>query len=232
MVSAACRIVFGFVTLFALLMASRPDAMATPSADDPAAVKAEIARIYDWAGYQRDLPGEEPPASPAPPDKDRTVSLEASPLVSTILIGVLAMIALVVVAWLRTGGWSLLLQPAAVAPVDDAAPTSRREQLKARLDDADRSAVSGDWASAIHTLLLTSIDLLRRRLGQDVPEAMTARELVDRAQVPDPVRGDFAALVAAAELCHFGGRAADRSLYDRCRAHYERLWGIAPEPVT
>ena len=108
----------------------------------------------------------------------------------------------------------------------------QRDHLKARLDDADRSAVSGDWSAAIHVLLLTSIDLLRRRVGQEVPVAMTARELVGRARVPEQARDDFAALVAAVELCHFGGRAADRPLYERCRAHYERLWGMPPEATA
>jgi hypothetical protein len=103
---------------------------------------------------------------------------------------------------------------------------TRRGQLQERLGDADRFAATGDWAAAIHILLLTSIDLLRRRVGQAIPAAMTARELVGRARVPDPARADFAMLVAASELCHFGGRSANRTLYDSCRVHYERLWSL------
>jgi len=234
MVSVACRIVLGLAALLAALTLSRPDAVAAPSpADlaDPAAVHAEVARVYDWAGYQRDLPGEDPPVAPADDGESRGIEIDASPLVSILLIGFLVVLAAMAAMWLRSGGWSALLPPPATASDDEAVPASRREQLKARLDDADRSAVTGDWATAIHILLLTSIDLLRRRLGQDVPEAMTARELVERAQLPTLGRGDFAALVAAAEICHFGGRSADRPLYDRCREHYERLWGMPPEPA-
>ena len=104
--------------------------------------------------------------------------------------------------------------------------------MKERLVDADRFASAGDWAAAIHVLLLTSIDLLRRRLGQAIPAAMTSRELVGRAQVASEARSDFAALVSASELCHFGGRSADRALYERCRDHYERLWGMHQETAA
>jgi Domain of unknown function (DUF4129) len=229
--STARRIVLGFTALLATMAMSWQPAAAAPPPTDAAAVRAEVARVYDWAGYQHDLPqaasDETPPKLP-PPDYLRLL-FELGPLAKAILVGLIVVLVVMLAMALYSGDWRWLSAPAPARPDEKLPAASRREQLKTRLQDADRSAVAGDWASAIHILLLTSIDLLRRRVGQDVPEAMTARELVGHAQLADQARGDFAALVGAAELCHFGGRSADRSLYDRCRAHYERLWGMPPE---
>jgi len=232
MANTARRIIFGFAALLATMAVSSHPAVAAPSPTDAAAVRAEVARVFDWAGYQRDLPQDKPDDTQqkrTPPLADVQIPVELGPLANAILIGLVAVLVVMLAMGLYSGDWQFLSAPAPAKPDEEVPATSRREQLKARLSDADRSAGTGDWASAIHILLLTSLDLLRRRVGQEVPEAMTARELVGHAQLADQARGDFAALVGAAELCHFGGRSADRSLYDRCRAHYERLWGMPPK---
>jgi hypothetical protein len=109
---------------------------------------------------------------------------------------------------------------------------NQRVEVIARLDDADQAAADGDWAKAIHILLLTSIERLRKQTGQGVPVALTARELIHHMRLSEQARGDLTALVGAAELCHFGGRSADRELYERVRTHYERLWQIAPQEAA
>jgi uncharacterized protein DUF4129 len=223
-------IAVGLVALLAMSFMPWGATQAAPSPTDPAQVRAEVERVYDWSGYQRDLPGERP-ARPAEPPTDVPV-LDLGPLLQAILVGLVVIAIVGAAMWLQSGGWRWLAAPRRAEREEEAPAEVSRERLKARLGDADRSAVSGDWASAIHILLLTSIDLLRRRVGQDVPPAMTARALVGRAQVEASARADFAALVAAAELCHFGGRPADRPLYERCRQHYERLWGMPPEQTA
>ena len=232
MVPALCRLVLGVVAL-ATLAAASPPVQAAPSLTDPAAVRAEVERVYDWAGYQRELPGDDRSITePHRPPVNPRLNIDLGLLPVTILIGLAIVAVALVLMALRSGSWSWgapLEQP----PAPEGVPAeTRQETLKARLDDADHSALAGDWAAAIHVLLLTSIELLRRRIGQVVPVAMTARELVGRARLEEQARTDFAALVSAAELCHFGGRPADRSLYDRCRVHYERLWGMPPEAAA
>jgi Domain of unknown function (DUF4129) len=204
-------------------------ASAAPAGDQK--VRDAVSSVYDWAGYQRELPGEQEPPKPQPPP--RLWHIDLGPVVNYLLIGLVVVVLMIVALRLLSGEWTFLsrnVEPP--APEQQAPATTRREQLRERLQSADSEAVAGDWAGAIHILLLTSIDLLRRRVGQDVPDAMTSRELVGEARLPAGSREDFAALVAAAELCHFGGRAADQSLYDRCRTHYERLWGMAPEAAA
>jgi hypothetical protein len=220
MVSAARSLVLAlFVLLAAQIAAPRP-AGAVPPPGDSAGVRAGVESVYDWAGYQRDLPDETPE-----PQRWSTVNIGFGQLGDTLLYGLLVIAIVAVALWLRRAGWDPL--SARSRPVtEEAAAVVSTNASRDRLSAADRSAFSGDWAGAIHILLLTSIELLRRRRGHDVPPAMTARELVDYATLTEQAKADFAALVGAAELCHFGGRAATRSLYDRCRAHYERLWGV------
>ena len=199
-------------------------AIAAPAGDQK--VRDAVSSVYNWAGYQRELPGEQEPPKPQPPP--RLWHIDLGPFVNYLLIGLVVVVLAILVLRLMSGEWTLRHRMEPPAPEQQVPGTARREQLRERLQSADREAVAGDWASAIHILLLTSIELLRRRVGQDVPDAMTSRELVGEARLPAESREDFAALVAAAEVCHFGGRAADQSLYERCRGHYERLWGMAP----
>jgi hypothetical protein len=230
MVRGLRRIGFGLAAACASLFLSLQGIAAAPSPADISAAREEIQKIYDWAGYQRDLPDDLPPDEPV--HEISSVSLDASPLLNVVLIGLVVVLAVMMAIWLRSGGLSALRWPVQDAGEASQPATTQRRQLETRLGEADRSATQGDWAEAIHILLLTSIDLLRRRVGQDVPVAMTARELIGRAQLADAARADFAVLVGAAELCHFGGRPAGRTLYDHCRTHYERLWGMSPEATA
>jgi hypothetical protein len=223
MLSAARWVVFTCLVLLAAQTAPLRSAGAAPAPGDAAGVRAEIDRVYDWAGYQRDLPEE----APEPPAREFTIELGG--LGDTFLYGLLLIGVVGFVLWLRSTGWNPLSPRDGPVP-DEATAVISSNAPRVRLGEADRSAVAGDWASAIHILLLTSIELLRRREGHEVPPAMTARELVEHARLSEPARADLAALVSAAELCHFGGRAANRSLYDQCRRHYERLWG-AEQPA-
>jgi hypothetical protein len=216
--------------VLAVAVALSGAAAAAPAGDDR--VRAEIPRVYDWAGYQRELPGERREPPKPPPGRRLDLGFDVGPLADTVLIGLALVVLAIVVLRLMSGEWRWLPRIVEPPAPEQTPASAQRQQLRARLGSADREAVAGDWSSAIHILLLTSIDLLRRRVGQAVPDAMTSRELAAEARLPAETRADFVALVAAAELCHFGGRAADRTLYERCRGHYERLWGIAPEAVA
>jgi hypothetical protein len=215
--------------VLAIAVALGAAANAAPAGD--AKIYDAVTSVYDWAGYQRELPGEQAPPKP-PSLHDWHLSFDLGSIVNYLLICLAVVVVVVIALRLLSGEWTLSGRRAEPSAPEQTPGTARREQLQERLDSADREAVAGDWASAIHILLLTSIDLLRRRVGQNVPDAMTSRELVGEARLPAEVREDFAVLVAAAELCHFGGRAANQSLYERCRSHYERLWGMVPEAAA
>jgi uncharacterized protein DUF4129 len=216
-------------------LAAPPAGSGNSAASPPTAdVHAAVAKVYGWgSGYQRALPDAkvEPKPADEPPRRTLRISGDFGSLADLVLIGLIVVLVVALAMGLASGDWKWLFAPRPAKSQAETPAVATRERARESLHEADRSAVSGDWGSAIHILLLTSIDLLRRRVGQDVPAALTSRELVGVAQVDEQRRGDFAALVQVAELCHFGGRPADRALYDRCRAHYERLWGASPEGV-
>ncbi len=203
----------------------------TPSGD---AVQRAVERVYGASSYQREMPDVRmapPPPRRPPPDE---VMVPVGDGFVTYLLGGALLIVLVMIAMRVLGGggrWSRAGDSTDATPVAGEARNQRVEVI-ARLDDADQAAADGDWARAIHILLLTSIERLRRHTGQGVPVALTARELIHHMKLAEQARGDLAALVGAAELCHFGGRSADRELYERVRRHYERLWQIAPQEAA
>ncbi len=203
-----------------------------PSAD---AVQRAVERVYGGSSYQREMPDTQAlPLPPRKPPPDEIMVPGGDGLVTFLLAGAL-LIALVMIAMRLLGGgwgWSRMANDKDTTAIAGDARSEQRVEAIARLDDADQAAADGDWARAIHILLLTSIDRLRRQTGQGVPVALTARELIHHMKLDEQARGDLAALVGAAELCHFGGRPADRDLYARVRAHYERLWRIAPQAAA
>ncbi len=109
------------------------------------------------------------------------------------------------------------------APNDDAA----QSDAEWALGDADRQAGGGDFAAAIHTLLLASIAILKRRLRASLAISATSREILRHTPLPPDNRQAFAGLIASVELCHFGGRPADADLYGRCRRYFHVALGIA-----
>jgi len=90
------------------------------------------------------------------------------------------------------------------------------------LEDPERLAARGDYAEAVHVLLLRSIMLIRER-GAALSTALTSREILRRAPLGDQERDAFRALVDATELTHFGGRGASEADFLRCRELFHRI---------
>lgn len=224
-------------TLVALLGLAAALACGAAAAPAPSgeAVQRAVERIYGASSYQRELPDAQAAPLPPPRRPPDEVSVPAgNGIVTFLLAGALVIVLAMIAMRLLGGGWRLSV-PADRADTGEApgaAHTRQQVEVIACLDDADQAAADGDWARAIHILLLTSIERLRKQTGQGVPVALTARELIHHMRLPDQARGDLAALVGAAELCHFGGRSADGALYARVRTHYERLWQIAPQEAA
>lgn len=218
------------VACIALAAALAYGAIAAPAPTGEAAQRM-VERVYGASSYQREMPDVQmAPPPPRRPPPDEVMIPVGNGFVTYLLGGVLVIVIVLIAMRLLSGGWrwSRSADSTEAAPVAGEA-RSQRVEVIARLDDADQAAADGDWAKAIHILLLTSIERLRKQTGQGVPVALTARELIHHMRLSEQARGDLAALVGAAELCHFGGRPADRALYERVRTHYERLWQIGPQ---
>jgi hypothetical protein len=88
---------------------------------------------------------------------------------------------------------------------------------------ADLAAREGDFAAAVHLLLLGTIEEIRASLGYDAPASLTSREIVARAPLPAGAQPPLAALVAAVERSHFGARPVVEADYRRCLAWHDDL---------
>lgn len=95
-----------------------------------------------------------------------------------------------------------------------------RETRERSLEEADALAAEGRYAEAIHLLLLVALERLRRELGPRVAPALTSREVLQVAPVPEAVAAPLARMVALSEIKHFGGRDAAAPDYRSCRRDF------------
>ncbi len=88
------------------------------------------------------------------------------------------------------------------------------------LGDADELATRGEFAEAIHTLLLKTLRELVRSAAIRVTPAMTSREILAKLPMLADAREAFAGLITAVELTHFGDDPANTDDYQRCREQF------------
>lgn len=90
------------------------------------------------------------------------------------------------------------------------------------LEDFDSLAARGDYAGAIHALLLHCILHLGER-GAEFSSAMTSREILRRLKLEQAEREAMSVLVRMTEVTHFGGREASETDFRECRGLYEQI---------
>jgi uncharacterized protein DUF4129 len=88
------------------------------------------------------------------------------------------------------------------------------------LGDADELARRGEFAEAIHTLLLRTLQELVRSAAVRVAPATTSREILARVPLLADARSALAGLITAVEITHFGDEPANAGDYDRCRQQF------------
>jgi hypothetical protein len=109
---------------------------------------------------------------------------------------------------------------AAAEGVVETPVTLDRETRDRTLAEADALAADGRFTEAIHLLLLVAMDRLRRELGPKVAPALTSREVLHSAPIPETVVAPLTRMVALSEIKHFGGRAAAAPDYQSCRQDF------------
>lgn len=88
--------------------------------------------------------------------------------------------------------------------------------------DPDGLAARGDYAEAVHLLLLHSIMLIRDR-GVALSTSLTSREILRQAPLDEPEKNAFKTIVNLTELIHFGGRGATEADFLHCRDLFRQL---------
>ena len=90
----------------------------------------------------------------------------------------------------------------------------------ATLAEADRLAAAGNYAEAVHAILIFSIGILRTKLDLILNPSLTAREVVETVPIKEAARSALHLIVSKSELFHFGGRLASAADYAACRQSF------------
>lgn len=91
------------------------------------------------------------------------------------------------------------------------------------LPDPEALAGGGDFAAAIHALLLLAQQVLVSKLDFDLRAAFTSREVLNRVELDDVAEEELTGLVTAVEVSRFGGAVVTEPDWDLCRGRYFRF---------
>lgn len=107
--------------------------------------------------------------------------------------------------------------------VDTEATVVRMEKAQV---EADELARQGNFAEAMHVLLLQSVNELRRRLKVSIAVSLTSREILYRIGLPPEGHNVFADIIRRVEISYFGSYQPDAGDYNACRNSYDTLTDI------
>ncbi|MEM9667839.1 MAG: hypothetical protein AAF950_02865 [Pseudomonadota bacterium] len=110
--------------------------------------------------------------------------------------------------------------------VDDDLLVSARPDKGAALsllDEADALAKQGRFSEAVHLLLFRSIQDIQTKRKERLPDAMTAREIGNLADLPDGPRSALSPIVRLVEFSFFGGRELRQEDWQTARSSYENF---------
>ena len=204
------------------------------AAIDETAIRAAVDEVYDGSDYQTSLPGVDEPL-PQPDPEPEAADPASEPMnlawladvLEVVSYGLLAGAVIFVVYTGLRAFMNMRLRPrrSDLDPSSDdewGAHKGSQEARPTQFADAEALARQGAYGDAVHALLLVVVEAMRRRYDTVRP-ALTARELVRHVALGASRHDDFADLVGAAELGHFGGRPIDRATYESSHERAQRL---------
>lgn len=195
-----------------------PHAPAAPHAD-------AYAALLKHSDLQFNLPGYQEPTPPAWLKWLGDALSKAGPELRWMFWSVVAALAALVLYILVRQAMKLRWRPRVKDDAQAAQPVWRPAPDKARLllADADGLAARGDFAGAVHLLLLRSIQDIEERFPRLVRPAFTSREIGRLDQIPSNARTTFAGIARVVEASLFAGSAVNQEEFARCRAAYEHF---------
>lgn len=202
---------------------------AAPNADDPDLPRA-VRDAFRASARSLDLQTKLPTTDKALikeenritlPDKPFSISTEFA---RTVLIVALIAIAIIIVFNLRDNLWSASrARRLKQNTPEEAALASVAARMDKAQIEADDLARQGDFAEAMHVLLLQSVGELRRRLDVSIAESLTSREILYRIGLAPIERAIFADIIHRVEISYFGGHLPGEDDYLACRRSFETL---------
>lgn len=137
-----------------------------------------------------------------------------------LVIGIVAYIAYLIISE------AIKLKRSHVPKVKTSAPVipayqPRAEDARIILDDVDALAAQGRYDEAVHTLLLRSIQDIRKKRPKSVPRALTSREISVLDILSLKAQQAFKQIGDRVEVSHFGGAPLDEEAFKQSRKAYE-----------
>ncbi len=185
-----------------------------------------VKRVYQAEKIQGSLPdGAEPVPveNQAPSGKPGSkASSFAGGFIQYILLACLVGILIVVLMHFKGFFWSdsrsrKILEEAETAPE---AVSARMEQAGLEADDYARR---GEFAEAMHVLLLQSLGEMRLHLGISIAVSLTSREILRAINLSPQAKQAFADIISRVEISYFGNHTPSADEYALCRQHFDVL---------
>ena len=102
---------------------------------------------------------------------------------------------------------------------------ARTAAPRGSLASADELAAAGRYTEAIHQLLSDALTMLRRRIGGELSDALTSREILRMTKLRAAEQDALGAIVARVEQTWFAQRTAAAADYDAVRASFRIFSG-------
>lgn len=125
--------------------------------------------------------------------------------------------------WSSRGRSARSAPPPSPVPPEAESPTGPAGDALLTWEEIEALAARGAFGDAVHRLFLLVLEQLRSRGRLALSSAVTGREAVHRARVPETSRQDLADLVSAVERFHFGDLELTRDDWERSREIRRRL---------
>lgn len=148
----------------------------------------------------------------------------ASGVAKIFLYGAIVVFVVVVVTTFHANMWSnSRARQIARKEEAESAPEAVGARMEKAQVEADDFARSGNFAEAMHTLLLQSIGELRGRLAIPISVSLTSREILHKAPLPPEGRSAFADIIGRVEISYFGTHEPSADEYEACRRSFDAL---------
>jgi len=206
--------------------------LALLAAPDPETVKEAARKVYQEGRYQSELPSDRPALDDPDevnydPDEHESRRERSRPIIRQVdgeAIGqaILWVFGIVIGALILFWGFTALNERrrATAARPRAPVPVRKTQVLPSPIPDAERLAETGDYAAALHSILLSAL----ARHSNLISPAWTARHAARSLG-----NESLSSLVTMVEITLFGGRNAERTDYERARTLFEQTTEVATQ---
>jgi hypothetical protein len=219
------RFVLGIAGLLVMLAVLSPALAQGGEYDDAHSYFDEASRRLK---LQTELPEEREKIKAEDPWVWWPLRFALSETVMTIILYLsMTVIVVLIVVHLRDNVWSSSKARRVDAPQDaDISPREAAARMEQTQIEADDLARSGNFAEAIHVLLLRGVSEMRLRLKNPIAASLTSREILRTSALSPEEQAAFADIVGSVEISYFGSHLPGSDEYAACRNSFDSLTNL------